>query len=137
MILQLHLGILLITFLVILYTDFNALLWLLGKKEKLSEPLFKKLHIAVSLGLAGMIITGIIQLLPLREWLFTNQLFGLKMFFVGVLVINSFLVGRHMKLACNNSFNELSNIEKRTLAMSGLVSTASWIGAFVVAKILF
>lgn len=135
--LTLHLTLLGLTALVILYTDSQGLLWLLGKKETLSAKVMTWLHWAVWAGLLGMILTGISLASSYGTYLMTQYLFGLKMFFVLLLVINAFLIGRHMHLATEKRFSELSTAEKRALIISGAVSTISWIGAFVAAKLLF
>lgn len=132
-----HLTILALTILVILFTDGMGLLWILGKKKVLSKKLFMWLHKAVWLGLIGMIVSGAIMAFPYKEFLITNPLFGGKIFFVGLLVVNAILIGKHMELAFTHSFKELKTKEKLALLISGAISTGAWIGAFTLAKILF
>jgi len=135
--LTVHLTILGITALVIIFTDINGLLWLLGKKKTLPKKLFVWLHRFVWLGLFGMIATGIAMSYTYISALSLNKLFQGKMFFVLILIINAYLIGRHMELAFEKSFKELTKAEKTKLILSGLISTGSWIGAFVMAKLLF
>lgn len=137
MILYAHLTILALTALVIIFTDFNGLLWLLGKKKTLPKKLFMWLHRAVWVGLFGMIATGVAMSYTYISALSMNQLFQGKMFFVLLLLINAYLIGRHMELAFEKSFAELTKKEKTQLILSGLISTGSWVGAFIMAKLLF
>ncbi len=135
--LTVHLTILSLTVLVIIFTDINGLLWVLGKKERLPRNLFTWLHRLVWMGLLGMIVTGVYMALPYLKPLAMQTLFQGKMFFVLILLINAFLIGKHMSLAFENSFSELSKKEKIKLFLSGAISTGSWICAFTLAKILF
>lgn len=136
--LTIHLTILSLTILVIIFSDFNGLLWLLGRKQQLSKKLFTVLHWLVSIGLVGMILTGGYMAYGYgTEVLFKNYVFGTKMFFVAMLVINAYLIGKHMHLSFEKPFKELSRKEKQVLMISGLVSTSAWIIIFVLGKMLF
>ena len=132
-----HLTILSLTVLVIIFTDINGLLWVLGKKEHLSEKLFTWLHRLVWFGLLGMIGSGLYMAYPYIGALSTETLFQGKMFFVLLLLINAVLIGKHMHITYSKSFKEITNKEKASLLISGFVSTGSWVGAFVLAKIFF
>lgn len=136
--LTIHLTILSLTILVIIFTDFNGLLWVLGKKEKLSQELFSWLHRAVSIGLAGMILTGGYMAYGYgTEVLLRNYVFSTKMLFVIILIINAYFIGNHMYLSFNKSFKELTLQEKRSLLISGALSTLCWVSVFLLGKMLF
>jgi len=104
----------------------------------LSKKLFTLLHRIVSIGLVGMILSGGYMAYGYgTEVLLRNYVFSTKMLFVVVLVINAFFIGKHMHLAFDKEFKELTKKEKRSLISSGLVSTGSWVTIFVLGKILF
>lgn len=133
-----HLTILSFTVLIIIFTDFNGLLWLLGKKQRLSKKLFTILHRLVSIGLIGMILTGGYMAYGYgTEVLMRNYVFSAKMSFVLILIINAYLIGKHMHLFFEKPLRELSRKEKQSLTISGLVSTSSWIIIFILGKMLF
>lgn len=133
-----HLTILAITVVIIIFTDFNGLLWLLGKKKTLPKKLFTVLHWLVSFGLVGMILSGGYMAYEYgSEILLRNYVFSTKMFFVLLLVINAFLIGKHMHVAFERSFNDLTKKAKISLLVSGAVSTGCWIAAFILGKMLF
>jgi len=133
-----HLTILTFTILVILFADFNGLLWVLGKKETLSKTVFLWAHRLVSLGLFGMIVTGGIMAYGYGpEVLLRNFVFSTKMLFVLLLVINAFFIGRHMYISFDKKFSEATIREKRALIVSGIISTTSWISVFMLGKMLF
>ena len=131
---QLHVGILSVTALVIVYTDHLALRWVLGKSETLPYKKMHRLHVVVWAGLLGMIVTGAVMAWPGREYYLQHTPFIIKMCFVGVLVGNALVIGRLSKVASSQSFASLSTKQKYTLLISGAISSVCWIGAFVVAE---
>lgn len=128
-----HVGTLFLLIPVILFADHEGLAWVRGKKETLSAKTMIILHRLVWVGLGVMILTGAIMFWPLKDYLLYAPAFYIKMFFVFVLVINSFFINHFMQLAIEKPFASLSLEEKRPLLISGAVSSISWIGAILAA----
>lgn len=132
-----HLIILAFTAAAVITTDLYGLQWVLGKKERLNATFLRRMHALIWVGLVGMIATGLYMMIPSWEGYLSIDLFKGKMFFVVVLVINATLIGKHMHLPTTRAWKEISTKTRRALVISGFVSTTSWLGAFVLAKILF
>jgi hypothetical protein len=138
LILPLHIGILVITLICIIWADIYASFWLHGKKRVLDSRIVDRLHTGVSLGLIGMIVTGIVLFWPLREYLTDkSDAFFVKMFFVFALVVNSFVIDKYMRIATTQAFKDVSTRQKIILFVSGGISSLSWIGSIVAAFQLF
>jgi len=135
-ILPVHIGSFIITITSVIIADIHALLWVIGKLQTLSHRRMITLHNIVSIGLFVSITSGIIMFWPLREYLLTVTAFWVKMIFVVALVINSFIIARHVNIPTTRTFVSLTKNEQRPLIVSGLVSTVSWIGAFTSALFL-
>jgi hypothetical protein len=131
--LYLHLGTLAITAVFILLADHQAFEWVLGHKEKLNKKTIMILHYGTLVGLILMIGSGVAMAFPLKEYLVTVSAFWVKMFFVALLVVNSFFIGKLMHTAINHSYKSLALSEKIPLFISGGISGISWLGAFVAA----
>jgi len=130
-ILPIHLILLALTAICIVFADVYALTWVLGKKQFLNEKLVIRLHYYVNIGLTGMIATGILLFWPMREYLTSQSAsFFPKMIFVLALVINSFVIEKHMCVATTKKFINVSTKEKSILFISGITSFISWVGAF-------
>lgn len=112
------------------YADVLALKWMRGNVPMLDARLLRRLHYWIYLCLAGLISTGLIMLSE-RPGLLFSVAFYMKMAFVGALVINSVLIGKHMPIASRMNYAVLSGREKRVLLVSGAVSVIAWIGAIV------
>ena len=124
-----HLATLFITALVIVYSDHQGFLYLRGKKQTPSQPFLKWSHHLVWAGLILMITTGVLLTIPQWEYRLTQTEFYIKMAFVGVLVVNAFAIGALSKLAGTTPFASLQKEQKRTLLLSGALSSLCWIGA--------
>lgn len=124
------------TIVVVIVADVNAGLWVLGKKELLNKKTIHLLHNLVNLGLLIIVTSGVLMFIPKMDYLLGLPAFMGKMAFVLALIINSFVIARHMDISTTRTFASLSKTEKRPLFISGLVSTVSWIGAFVLAGFL-
>jgi hypothetical protein len=136
--LPLHLTILGFTAVGILLADHQGFLWLSGKKPVLDKKYITKLHYWVALGLCGMIVTGFSMFWPLRDYLLNYSLpFLFKMFFVALLIANSFVIGAGFKVSSTRTYASLSTKEKLPLLLSGAISGASWIAAATLAFFLF
>lgn len=135
-VLPFHVGAFFITVVAVVMADVQALLWVLGKKPTLDKEQIHRLHSLVEVGLLVIVTTGIILALPVTDYLVTITAFLLKMTFVLALIINSFVIKYHMDIPTTKTFASLTKSEKIPLLISGLVSSASWIGAFICAQFL-
>ncbi|HUO50723.1 MAG TPA: hypothetical protein VMU25_04145 [Candidatus Paceibacterota bacterium] len=132
-----HIGSLCLAALGILLADSSAMAWLLGKRETIDRASIMRSHWVVSIALAGVIGSGLFLFWPLRAYLITQPLFWLKMGFVAALVINSYAIERLMETPTHRPFRSLSSAEKLPFFLSGAVSTVSWLGAGLIALVLF
>ncbi|MFA5841827.1 MAG: hypothetical protein WC835_02600 [Candidatus Paceibacterota bacterium] len=121
----------------VLLADHQAFNWVRGKKETLDLAKLTKYHHTVLWGLATLIISGFFLFWPSRNYLLQNTTFLIKMFFVVVLVMNSFVIGRFMPIATTREYSSLSFTERLPLMISGAASGVSWLGAAIAALFLF
>ncbi|MBU0750326.1 hypothetical protein KKH15_02300 [Patescibacteria group bacterium] len=124
----LHVFLIIITGVTVLYSDEQGLEWFVGKQKTLKKKAVEMLHIVVSLGLSGIILTGGLMLIQAPGYL-QDPTFITKMVFVGALVINGLLIGSLTELATTQTFAELKHSHKVRLLLSGAVSVIGWIGA--------
>jgi hypothetical protein len=129
--LPVHLAILAFVAWTVIHADHMAFSWIRGRVTHLDEAKVRRLHRHTWYGLIGMIITGILMFIPLREFLLTRPQFYAKMAFVAGLVVNGFVIGHLQKVAFNKTFKELTVREKIPLFISGAVSTLCWIFAAI------
>ncbi len=134
--LQVHITTVFALITTVIVTDIAALLWVAGKKETLSFGLLRTLHMLVWVGLVLMMLSGGTMFLSYREYLLSVPAFYIKMGFVSALVVNAFVIGKHLHIASERSFASLSREERRPLLISGIVSTVSWIGVVSAALML-
>ena len=132
-----HVASLLFSVCVMLFADKQVLSWMRGKSETLNAKTVHLTHMLMWVGLGGLMVTGVIMLIPQWEYLKHEPLFLMKMLFVAVLVTNGVLLGRLAPIATERSFASLSLKDKIPLFVSGGISLTAWIGAFVLAKMLF
>ena len=119
------------------YADSQAFGWLMGKKDLLLHAHLKRAHNVVGFALVGLIATGLVLFWPMREYLIEQPMFWVKMGFVLALVVNAFAIERLMQLPTRLSFRSLTFKEKLGLMISGGISAVSWLGALVLALLLF
>ena len=124
-----HIGILIITALLIVYSDHQAFLYITGKKKLLDRKIINIFHYLVWAGLLGMITTGAMMVYPNFLKFLTVDGVPLKMFFVAILIGNSFFIHSLKNIAYERTFESLSRLEKIKLFVSGVLSTIGWIGA--------
>jgi len=134
--LPLHIGAFIVTITAVIIADLQALLWVRGRLLTLQGSRLKVLHNVISTGLLVSITSGFLMFLPLRGYLVTVEAFWVKMAFVGVLIINGFVIARHMHIPTTRTFSSLSKKERRPLFLSGAASGVSWIAVFVSALLL-
>jgi hypothetical protein len=130
---HIHLITLAVTAVCILIADHEAYLWVRGKKVILSLRKMRTLHMLVSIGLTLMILSGALLAWPMLDYLVEEESFWVKMAFVLLLVVNSFVIGSMMGKASEKPFAELSKKERGTLFVSGAASALGWGGAFLAA----
>lgn len=120
----------------VVLSDFSGLLWITGKVKVLNAKFMKIAHYAVWAGLASSILSGAYLFIDLADYLLTVPAFYTKMFLVLALVINSFVISKHLHVATTGTFVEVSKEERLKLFISGAVSTVSWVGVVVSAHFL-
>ncbi|HEV7121383.1 MAG TPA: hypothetical protein VGN56_00995 [Candidatus Paceibacterota bacterium] len=132
----LHVTLVMLTGLIVLYSDEQGFLWLLGKKPLLSHRQIELQHVLVSIGLAGIILTGGLMFVDRASYLIHDPVFLAKMAFVLALVVNGFFIGSVSELAAKKTYKELSGAERGKVLASGAVSVISWIGAGLLGLLL-
>jgi hypothetical protein len=120
----------------IVQADHLGMRWIFGKDSVLNEKTVRKHHRNTWLGLSGMILTGFLMFWPMREFLLHRPQFWLKMFFVGTLVVNGFVIGRLQNIATHKPYASLTLKEKLPIFISGAASSVAWIGAGITAFFL-
>ena len=128
-----HLGTFALLVPLILFADHQGFEWLTGHKETLHPKTIGFVHNLTGAGLALMILSGLFLAWPIRDALFTNTAFLVKMGFVLLLIVNSYFIGKLMHTATERPFKSLSDSEKLPLFISGALSTIGWAGAFIAA----
>lgn len=131
-----HLLLVIITILAVLYSDEQGLLWLMGKRELLDAKRVELLHIIVSIGLAGVLLTGGLLFIDRAFVLLTEPAFLVKMVFVLALVINGFFIGVISEVATHTPFKMLSKKRRAQMLLSGFISGAGWTGAAICGLLL-
>ena len=137
LIFYIHIGSLCVAGLGIVVADHAAFQWLTHRRDVVGRKELQFSHYTVTAGLSGLILSGLYLFWPLRADLLHQPLFLLKMSFVAALVINSFVIEYLMHTAAHTPWRHLSMGERLPFMISGAVSTISWLGAFVVALVLF
>lgn len=133
----LHIAFLCVAGLGILIADHAAFQWLTHKRDVVGRRELFLSHWVVSVGLAGLILSGLYLFWPMRDFLLGSPLFWLKIAFVAALTINSFVIDYLMHTASHTPWRHLSFGQRVPFIVSGAVSTLSWLGAFGVALLLF
>lgn len=137
LLLYMHISALGVAGLGVVYADHQAFAWLRGKKDTLLHKHLMLAHHVVAYALSIIIMTGLALFWPMRDYLLSQPLFWAKMAFVAALVANSFAIERLLHLPTRASFRSLTHVQKLPLLISGAVSLGSWIGAGVLALVLF
>lgn len=120
-----------------LLADSIGLSWFRSAIHTLPVKRVHMLHEVMSGALAFLIASGLMLFWPERDYLVTQPLFFLKMAFIGVLIINSFVIDSLMHHATRTSYRSLPLGTKRALIVSGAVSSICWAGAALAALALF
>ena len=134
--LSVHVTAVLSTLAVVVIADLHGLWWLLGKTNVLPKQRLVLLHNLIWVGLAITITAGAIMFSWAPEYYLSLTAFRLKMLFVLFLLVNAIVIGKHMHWAFSGPFGALNKGQKQALILSGFISTAGWIGAYVCAQFL-
>jgi len=131
-----HVTFVFITLGLVVLADSHGLLWLLGKLETLPRQRMELLHKLIWIGLSIVLISGGGMFLLYQEYLVNITAFWIKMTFVSALLINAFFIGKLAHKSYNRPFVLLTHEERMPMFISGAISTAAWIGAFLAAQFL-
>lgn len=135
-IVEIHLWILIVTAAAILVSDYHGHAYLRGTMPLLPKRRMHLLHIAVWVGLLGMIGTGLYMAYPALSYYLAKPAFVVKMLFVAILVVNALFIGRLLSVASERPFAELTAGEKKKLFVSGALSSICWVGAAAIGLFL-
>lgn len=131
-----HIGAFVVNITLVILADALGLLWAVGYWEALPRAPLMWLHRLVGLGLAVSIATGALLFWASRDYLLTVPAFYVKVALVAALVVNSFVIGRHLAVATSQPFASLESSEKRRLFLSAGVSFGGWFGVIIAAQFL-
>jgi len=134
--LQIHVTAVFTTLALVIISDLHGVLWMRGILKKLPERRMALLHKAVWTGLLFTISAGFIMFTSYPGYLLSLPAFQCKLLFIAFLLINAFVIGKHLRLAITEEFKSLPQKEKMLLIVSGIVSTIGWIGAYTCAQFL-
>lgn len=134
--LMVHISTVIVLIPSIVIFDLIALGWAMGKPERLPRAAVAAFHYMIWIGLLLMISSGLVMFSTYREYLLTVPAFYAKMVFVGALVVNGFIIGKHHLIAAERAFASLSREERLPLFASGAVSALGWLGACICAYLL-
>jgi hypothetical protein len=132
-----HIGFLCVAGVGILMADHAAFQWLTHKRDVVGKRELFVSHWVVSIGLTGLVLSGLYLFWPMRDYLLVQPLFWLKMAFVAALIINSFFIEYLMHMASHTPWRQLAISERVPFIVSGGISTLSWLGALLVALYTF
>lgn len=129
---EIHGAIVLLTALVIIYSDHQGFQYFRGHKQTLSPAFVTWSHRLVWTGLGLIIASGVLLVLPAWEYYLTDPAYYIKMSFVAVLIMNGFAIGKLSHKATTTPYAELSASEQKTLLVSGALSFAGWVVAITI-----
>jgi hypothetical protein len=131
MLVTIHLSIAILTGLVVLYSDEQAFMWVLGKKDVLEKSRINFLHYAVTAGLTLLIITGGLIYSQAAPAYLSIMPFVTKMVVIFALILNTYAIDRFSAVALTRSFASLSSKERIPLFITGAISFAGWATAII------
>lgn len=131
----LHVILIIVTGLAVVYSDEQGFEWFRGRQKTLSKKTLDLLHVIVSLGLAGIILTGGLMLIDEPGFL-GDPTFLMKMAFVAALTVNGLLIGSLVNVAATTEFKDVPKAKRNLLLVSGSVSVIGWVGAVVCGLLL-
>ena len=104
MLVTIHLTIVILTGLVVLYSDEQALMWVLGKRPILSKKKITILHRTISVGLALLLITGGLLYIQAVSAYLSDSTFIIKMTAIAALILNTYFIEKFSHVATNRTF---------------------------------
>jgi hypothetical protein len=122
----LHVIFVIATLLAVAYSDEQALMWMLGKKQTLSPSLVATLHTLVSWGLGLLILTGGLLYFRAPQAYLSDPTFIVKMVAIAALIINTYVIERLAPIATSGPYSAISRSERTKLFISGAVSVLGW-----------
>src|SRR5581483_1424498 len=125
--LLIHLGFLAMAVVGIALADSSAMGWMRGRLETLEQKHIYRTHWIVTIGLCGLVYTGLYLFWPMRDYLLLQPYFLVKMAFVFALLVNSFFIESFMHIARLSPYSQLTPRQKAPLMLSGAVSTLCWL----------
>ncbi len=120
----------------VVVSDGIGLVWVTGKKTLAPGRLLRYTHRFIFGGLAVSIVSGVYLFSTASEYLLTVPAFYTKLLFVLALLINGFVIGRHITVAEHTPFRDITAKERTKLFISAAISTSSWVGVVVSATLL-
>ncbi|CAN5711513.1 hypothetical protein BH11PAT2_BH11PAT2_08790 [soil metagenome] len=121
-----HFGIVILTGMVVLYSDEQALQWVLGRKRILNKARIAFLHRSVSVGLVLILVTGGFLYLRAVPAYLTSPTFIVKMVAVGALVLNTYFIEKFSHVATSQTFASLPKSKRLPLFLTGGISVMGW-----------
>ena len=131
MLVTIHIIAVIGTGLVVLYSDEQGFLWMLGKKKVLNQKRVALLHHLVAAGLAVLLITGGLLYIQAVPYYLSDPTFIIKLIAISALILNTYAIERFSKVAISKTFSSLTSSERLPLLVSGVVSVLGWITALV------
>jgi hypothetical protein len=128
---EIHLAFVFVTLFFVVISDGSGVLWLLGIRKTLPAKFIHVMHLIVSVGIGGLLLTGGLMVLERFDYLLQDVAFIAKMALVLALVINAFCIEGLAKLATTKTFKELTLLERASVLSSGAVSLIGWLGALI------
>ena len=120
----------------VVVSDAVGLLWITGKKALAPGHFLRLTHRFIFWGLGVSIVTGVYLFSTVADYLLTVPAFYTKLLLVAALIVNGFVIGRHISVAETTPYKAVTSEEKRKLFISGAVSTVGWVGVFISAQLL-
>lgn len=133
---EIHVFFVIVTLFFVVISDGSGFLWLLGVRKTLPAKFIHVMHIIVSVGIGGLLLSGGLMFIERFEYLLQDVVFLAKMALVGALLVNAFYIETLAGLAVTKSFKELTLMERISVLSSGALSVIGWIGALVCGLLL-
>ena len=127
----LHFGIAILTGLIVLYSDEQAFMWILGKKQFMDHGRVVFLHRAVTTGLILLILSGGLMYAQAAPAYLSVTPFITKMVIIFALILNTYVIDRFSAVALTRTFASLTSKERIPLFITGAISFGGWATAFI------
>jgi hypothetical protein len=132
-----HIGAFIFNISLVILADIIGLLWVFGKIQNLPKKFILATHRFIWVGLFISVTSGLVLFWDSREYLLTLPAFYTKVLFVFALLVNSFVISKHLRRALEvKSFSDLGKKEKLLFFASGAFSTISWAAVVISANML-